>query len=222
MPRKKNIKTDITDIQEISAEERAALDAEIDANLPEENPEPLDSELPEEEQSQEQTEVFTESETPSEETDKTEDDKANETAQKQPSFTKVIRERLFHKFSGEEFSNINAKIVAELERQKLLATERSDIASQIKKSNEEINVLLKLKERGGEDRNFECEVRYYCDLGKKYVIHPEKGSILRCEDITLEEREQDLPFSENAKAEEEKTEDSVPLLDPDLNPETED
>ena len=202
--------------EEITAEERAALDKEIEENLPEEEeaaaPEDADTPAPEQ----------------------PEENRASETqAEALPdakglSFTKVIKESLFHEFTQTDLDEINGKIVEELESQKLYAEERAAVAAKIKRSNEEIDSLLELKENGGEERVYDVEVRYYCDLGKKYVIHPEKGYILRCEPITLEEREQDLPFSgEDSKTAEEPAPDADSadeggFEDQDLNPETED
>lgn len=201
--------------EEITAEERAALDKEIEENLPEEEeaPAPEDADTDAPEQPEENRPDETQAEALPDE--------------KGLSFTKVIKEWLFHEFTQTDLDEINGKIVEELESQKLYAEERAAVAAKIKRSNEEIASLLDLKENGGEERVYDVEVRYYCDLGKKYVIHPEKGYVVRCEPISLEEREQDLPFSGGKECEEKpeapEAEDGEEngFDDPDLNPEAE-
>ncbi len=220
MPRKK--KNLNAEPGEISAEERAKLDKEIEANLPED--------IPEEENGRGDCPDTEPGEAPEEGTEETKPEAEAKyiEVKGEPSFTKIIKERFFHEFNEADLAEINGKIVEELELQKAFAEERAAVAAKIKRSNDEINELLELKEKGGEERVFDCEVRYYCNLGNKYIIHPEKGYVVRCEPISLEEREQDLPFSgeDSKKAEEPATDsdsaDEGGFEDPDLNPETDD
>lgn len=219
MPRKK--KNLNAEPGEISAEERAKLDKEIEANLPED--------IPEEENGRVDCPDTEPGEAPEEGTEeaKPEAEAKDIEVKGEPSFTKIIKERFFHEFNEADLAEINGKIVEELELQKAFAEERAAVAAKIKRSNDEINELLELKEKGGEERVFDCEVRYYCNLGNKYIIHPEKGYVVRCEPISLEEREQDLPFSGGKECEEKpeapEAEDGEEngFDDPDLNPEAE-
>ena len=130
MPRKK--KNLNAEPGEISAEERAKLDKEIEANLPED--------IPEEENGR--------GDCPDTEETKPEAEAKYIEVKGEPSFTKIIKERFFHEFNEADLAEINGKIVEELELQKAFAEERAAVAAKIKRSNDEINELLELKEKG--------------------------------------------------------------------------
>jgi hypothetical protein len=205
---------------EITAEERKSLDAEIksaEETLP-----------PAEESAADQPADVS----PAQSDDAPQDNAPGEQPEREPGdMVRVVKERVYHTYTRNEFDVINAQIVSLLEERAEPLSRRAEAKVDLKKIDEEVDELLKQKHTGGEERVMECDVVCHFSRGVKQVYHPETNALIREEPLTQEDRQGELfeapppaepaPEGEAAQTGDtpapEGTPDDQPQADPDAN-----